>query len=110
MSNYYRAEDVQRILCGWCGVCANPTVENLLKCDDICPEFRELQPFIPDVRKIGKWIRGDSWSEGIGMGEDYGFYYHCSLCLSTVKGDYDKCGFKYCPFCGSKMRGGDGDA
>jgi hypothetical protein len=59
-----------------------------------------------DVRPVvhGKWICGDYWSEGCGMGESYGFYYKCSVCKDVVQGGYKDCGMKYCPNCGADMR------
>ncbi len=59
-----------------------------------------------DMRSVvrGKWIRGDYWSEGCGMGESYGFYYKCSVCKDEVQGGYKDCGMKYCPNCGADMR------
>lgn len=59
-----------------------------------------------DVRPVvrGRWICGDSWSEGCGMGESYGFYYKCSVCKDVVQGGYKECGMNYCPNCGADMR------
>lgn len=99
MSNYYKAEDVQRILCGWCGVCANPTVEDLLKCDDICPEFAQIPA--ADVRPVvrGKWEQTK---------DEFGIYNKCSAC-----GKEYYCGpiapFNFCPNCGADMREVFGD-
>ena len=56
-------------------------------------------------RPQGKWIRRDYWSEGVGMGESYGFYYECSNCGEQQKGGYGNCGMKYCPDCGARMKG-----
>lgn len=53
--------------------------------------------------KYGKWIGDEYWSEGCGMGEDYGYYYKCSLCGNQVKGGYTSCGDKYCSKCGAEM-------
>lgn len=53
--------------------------------------------------KEGHWIRKESWSEGYGMGESYGYHYMCSECDNKVKGGYSECGDKYCPECGAKM-------
>jgi len=38
--------------------------------------------------------------KGAGMGD-----YYCSLCQETVSGNK----FKYCPYCGAKMNGGESD-
>ena len=51
----------------------------------------------------GRWIKKDMWSEGIGMGESYGYYYECSECGRRVQGGYDKCGYNFCPHCGADM-------
>lgn len=52
-----------------------------------------------------RWIIGGIWSEGGGMGEQYGNYYTCSKCGNTVKGSYKECLIEYCKNCGSKMEG-----
>ena len=56
----------------------------------------------------GRWIKKRYWSEGVGMGERYGYYYSCSKCGNWVCGGYDKCGKKYCDECGALMDGKDG--
>ena len=60
--------------------------------------------------KHGRWIKKRYWSEGVGMGERYGYYYSCSKCGNLVCGGYDECGKKYCDECGARMDGKDGDA
>ena len=62
------------------------------------------QPTIEPERKKGHWIKGKMWSEGIGMGETYGFYYACSECNSSVQGGYDVCGKNFCEKCGADNR------
>ena len=57
----------------------------------------------------GRWIKKRYWSEGVGMGERYGYYYSCSKCGNLVCGGYDECGKKYCDECGARMDGKDGD-
>ena len=57
----------------------------------------------------GRWIKKRYWSEGVGMGERYGYYYSCSKCGNLVCGGYDECGKKYCDECGARMYGKDGD-
>ena len=52
--------------------------------------------------KHGRWIREDYWSQGVGMGESYGYYYKCSECGNLVRGGYNECGKKYCDKCGAK--------
>lgn len=59
--------------------------------------------------KHGRWIKNRYWSEGVGMGERYGYYYSCSKCGNCVRGGYDECGKKYCDECGALMDGKDGD-
>lgn len=59
--------------------------------------------------KHGRWIKKRYWSEGVGMGERYGYYYSCSKCGNWVRGGYDECGKKYCDECGALMDGKDGD-
>lgn len=58
-------------------------------------------------RSQGKWIRDRYWSRGTGMGEEYGFFYKCSLCEYEVENGYTRCGFNFCPYCGADMRGAD---
>ena len=53
----------------------------------------------------GRWIKKRYWSEGVGMGERYGYYYSCSKCGNLVCGGYDECGKKYCDECGARMDG-----
>ena len=58
----------------------------------------------------GRWIKGQYWSEGVGMGESYGYWYSCSECGRKVKGDYGRCRDNFCWNCGADMRkDGDGD-
>ena len=64
----------------------------------------ELMGMIAD-RPQGEWIRDRYWSRGVGMGEDYGFFYKCSLCEYEVENGYTRCGFNFCPYCGADMRG-----
>ena len=58
-------------------------------------------------RPQGKWIRDRYWSRGVGMGEEYGFFYKCSMCEYEVESGYTRCGFNYCPYCGCRMKGAD---
>lgn len=73
-----------------------------------CGTQRQLEADKAD-RPQGKWIRRESWSEGVGMGESYGFYYECSNCGKKVRGDYRDCGMNYCPNCGADMKGADNE-
>lgn len=57
----------------------------------------------------GEWIRDRYWSRGIGMGEEYGFFYKCSLCEYEVENGYTRCGFNFCPNCGAYMREREGE-
>ncbi len=61
-------------------------------------------PSVTPIRPKGHWKKGDSWSEGCGMGETYGCYFDCSNCGGTVQDDYLKCSYSYCPYCGSDNR------
>lgn len=56
------------------------------------------------IPSYGRWIKKDIWSEGVGMGESYGYYYECSECGCRIQGDYNKCGYNFCPNCGADMR------
>ena len=56
-----------------------------------------------------QWIREDYWSEGVGMGESYGYYYKCPKCGNLVRGGYNECGKKYCDECGARMDGKEVD-
>ena len=85
--------------------------EKQLKNLDDGEAYRRLDAwlnFVPaaDVlgAKCGKWIYDGYWSNGCGMGEEYGNYWKCSVCDKIVQEDYAKCGFYYCPNCGADMR------
>ena len=58
-----------------------------------------------DVEPVrhAEWIKKEYWSEGVGMGEDWGHYYECSACGERIKG-YDTHLDKYCRKCGAKMK------
>lgn len=90
MSKYIECADAAKIICAWCGTCPSPTVEDLLKCDDICPEFAQIPA--ADVRPVryGKW-------------ENHGWTIRCSEC------GYDMpfATRNFCPNCGADMRGGE---
>jgi len=84
----------------------------------LCPDSYcvEMWDELEDVERIdavpvrhGRWIKKRYWSEGVGMGERYGYYYSCSKCGNLVCGGYDECGKKYCDECGARMDGKDGD-
>lgn len=72
--------------------------------EDIKRTLENLPPVTPTER-TGEWIRDRYWSRGTGMGEEYGFFYKCSLCDWEVEGGYTRCGFNFCPHCGAKMKG-----
>lgn len=65
-------------------------------------DIKELPSAQPE-RKIGKWIKDKSWSEGAGMGESYGYYWKCDQCNNIVKGDWSQCGDNFCSECGADM-------
>lgn len=62
---------------------------------------------LEQVRPKGVWLKRDYWSEGVGMGETYGYYYQCSECKKMVKGGYISCDDKFCSKCGAEMRGSE---
>ena len=73
--------------------------------EDIGEECEEVINAIPSAdRPQGKWIRDRYWSRGAGMGEEYGFFYKCSLCEYEVENGYTRCDFNFCPYCGAGMR------
>lgn len=74
---------------------------------DVCEAICTAPTVMPERNK-GHWIKGKMWSEGIGMGETYGFYYSCSECNNSVQGGYDECGKNFCEKCGADNRG-DGE-
>lgn len=55
-------------------------------------------------RKHGEWIAGESWSDGYGMGEQYGRCYVCSECSHMVQDNYKECLMNFCPNCGADMK------
>ena len=65
---------------------------------------RKLEAIPSADRPQGEWIRDRYWSRGVGMGEEYGFFYKCSLCEYEVENGYTRCGFNFCPYCGADMR------
>lgn len=96
---YIKREDAQKVLCGWCGICENPTLEDLEKCDDICPQFAQIPDadVIPALR--GKWLPHK---------DEFGMYFECSCChkswyRAALAAD------NFCAYCGADMRGGDSD-
>lgn len=72
---------------------------------------RQYESALEEIKRLkadrpqGKWIRDRYWSRGVGMGEEYGFFYKCSMCEYEVESGYTRCGFNYCPYCGADMRG-----
>lgn len=50
------------------------------------------------------WIKKEMWSEGIGMGEDYGYWYECANCGHRTRGGHLECGDNFCSHCGADMR------
>ena len=73
-------------------------------CIDLINKVDDLPPVQPRRNKK-MWIKTDYWSEGCGMGETYGYYYECPCCGNKVKGDYDKCSYRFCSKCGTEMGG-----
>jgi hypothetical protein len=89
MPEYIERAAAAKIICAWCGTCPNPTVADLLKCDDICPEFAQIP--VADVRPVvrGKWINN-------------GWYFRCPECGHDVLFSIRN----FCPNCGADMREG----
>ena len=92
----------------------NPSNEKYYSDDFIkgfkCGAQRQFEADISDAdRPQGEWIRDRYWSRGVGMGEEYGFFYKCSMCEYEVESGYTRCGFNYCPNCGAHMKGADDD-
>ena len=58
---------------------------------------------ISEEPKQGEWIPKEMWTEGVGMGEQYGRYYECSECHREYRGDMESC-HNFCPNCGADMR------
>ena len=104
MTRCIEREAAQKIICGWCGVCQHPTMEDLEKCDDICPQFAEIPD--ADVRPVG---RGE-WEltalattyDICGLNKKIG--YQCPFC-----GWFTRSPDNFCPHCGAYLRGGDGN-
>lgn len=103
MSEYIEREAVQKIICGWCGVCENPTLNDLMRCDDICPQFAALPA--ADVWPVVKatWVVKEM--EALFSGMDEHPVFACSECgyqiydlLDNVKERHH-----YCPNCGARM-------
>ena len=66
----------------------------------------DLMPKVDAVPvRHGYWIKKRYWSEGVGMGESYGYWYACSECGAETKGDYTRCDVNFCSHCGAKMKG-----
>ena len=49
---------------------------------------------LPSAQK-GEWIKRGYWSEGCGMGEEFGHYWECSRCHKEVKNGYEICDYGY---------------
>lgn len=64
--------------------------------------FFEIMHVISDAPKAwpkAKWITtGTTWTQGVGMGMDWGEYLECSHCGAIVNDPTN-----YCPDCGYKM-------
>ena len=80
--------------CPKCGLDVHSDFESCPRCG-----------YMREDRPQGEWIRKDYWSEGIGMGESYGFYYECSNCGKQQRGGYYECGMNYCPNCRARLKG-----
>lgn len=80
------------------------TFEEIIKTEEIVNEALDEAIEALKERPHGKWTKGDPWTTGVGMGEQYGYYYYCSECGYKVKGGYTSCGIKFCQECGSDNR------
>lgn len=79
--------------------------------DDLLPEEKAIVQHIdrmPTVDAVpvvhGHWVKKRYWSEGVGMGESYGYWYACSECNHEVRSGYDRCDDKFCSNCGARNR------
>lgn len=61
---------------------------------------------LEEQRPHGEWMLGECWSEGIGMGENYGQYKICPFCGYKAKEDPRN----FCQKCGADMRPKEGEA
>ena len=74
-------------------------------CTEMWNKFEDVERIDAVPVRHGRWIKKRYWSEGVGMGERYGYYYSCSKCGNLVRGGYNECGKKYCDECGARMDG-----
>lgn len=72
--------------------------------DDYKPDWCPVDEY---PVKQGQWIKKRYWSEGVGMGESYGYWYACSVCGHETQGGYSSCDDKFCSQCGAKMGAND---
>ena len=71
---------------------------------DVVTPIVVSQPTVDAVQVVhGHWIKKRYWSDGVGMGESYGYWYACSECDHEVRGDYGSCGDRFCSKCGARM-------
>ena len=92
MPEYIERAAAAKIICAWCGTCSNPTVEDLLKCDDICPEFAQIPAYVQPVKR-GKWTLN---KDGSGTCSECGFVQNSCWDLDN----WDN----FCHHCGADMR------
>lgn len=57
------------------------------------------------LRPHGEWLLGECWSEGFGMGENYGQYKICPFCGYKAKEEPRN----FCAKCGADMRPREGE-
>lgn len=103
MTRCIEREAAQKIICGWCGICQHPTMGDLEKCDDICPQFAEIPD--ADVRPV---VRGE-WHKRLNacyspFDGSSAWIYFCNVCRHMQDSETP-----FCPNCGADMRGGDGN-
>lgn len=98
MSRYIDIDDLPTGRVEWDDIFDAPTID-IVRCKECKKSFNAE----------GEWIRDRYWSRGTGMGEEYGFFYKCSLCEYEVENGYTRCGFNFCPYCGARMKGASDD-
>lgn len=87
--------------------CSDGVGISALKCDAIDDAVTAIKT-LPTVDAVpvvhGHWIKKRYWSEGVGMGESYGYWYACSECNYEVRSGYGSCDDRFCSNCGADMK------
>ena len=95
MSRYIDQKAAQEIICNWCGICENPSLEKMMSCDDICPEFAKIHSIECSDDTPGRYIEHHVIADG------YEKIYYQHICCA----DLYECPYRYCPNCGKRMYG-----